>query len=249
MKVRKMKKYIKTLFCVVLVGILIIIPKDNSCAMKEERLSESIFLLESNLEKNSSSVENEINKAVDNYHKILKTGQLSSEDKNKIIEQIEELQRQLSAYKKYKSGIRLMGKDNQVFLAAISSVNAYFLNKGYLLSSELLTHSTKNNKVDSIYRPYNNELVKASPVFRKIKIGRQTHGSDSFPNTGSRLERDLYYSIHSFRWTKKNYMVTIMDRYDFAYGSYSGLAGIAVNTMYLAQQAGVVVPFQLRITK
>ena len=67
--------------------------------------------------------------------------------------------------------------------------------------------------------------------------------------SGNVAQKDLYYAIHAFSWTKSGGFVTLRDRYDFAPGDYNGIAGTAVNTMYLAQQAGVLVPFYLSIRK
>ena len=41
--------------------------------------------------------------------------------------------------------------------------------------------------------------------------------------------------------------VTVKDRYDYATGDYTGIAGIAINTMVQAQNFGVIVPYYVRI--
>ena len=42
-------------------------------------------------------------------------------------------------------------------------------------------------------------------------------------------------------------MFLIYDRYDYAVADYSSIQGVAVNTMYKAQEAGVIVPFKIEM--
>ena len=44
-----------------------------------------------------------------------------------------------------------------------------------------------------------------------------------------------------------NSSLNVSDRYDYASGDYTGVAGVAVNTMYQAQQAGILVPYYVKI--
>ena len=37
--------------------------------------------------------------------------------------------------------------------------------------------------------------------------------------------------------------------YDYASGDYNGMEGIAVNAMYLAQQSGAIVPYNVLISQ
>lgn len=134
--------------------------------------------------------------------------------------------------------------------AAVVSVIAYFNNKGYSLSKELLVHATQNSNKYSTYKPVNGSVVKLLSIFRNIALGSSTSGSSSFPNQGSTAERDCYYAIHAFRYTKSSSSsrsVTVKDYYDFAKGDYSGPAGIAVDAMYNAQINGSIVPFHVEI--
>lgn len=77
------------------------------------------------------------------------------------------------------------------------------------------------------------------------------NGDAKFPNEGNVLEKDLYYAIHKFNYTfnPSTRIFSLSDRYDFAYGDYSGIAGAAIDTMYLAQLNGVLVPFYTTINE
>lgn len=139
--------------------------------------------------------------------------------------------------------VRASSVEEAALAPAIAAVVSYFSLKGYMLSAELLMHAQDNDSLDSNYQPYFGNRVHASQEFRDIKIGSSTSGTGNFRNRGSVIERDLYYGIHLFEYEKSGSQVVIKDRYDFAYGDYDGLAGIAVNTMYLAQELGVITPF------
>ena len=72
-------------------------------------------------------------------------------------------------------------------------------------------------------------------------------GSGEFSSSG---EMDLYYSIHLFRYEKKNNVFTLTDTYDYEHGDQSygdSIADVAVNTMADAQSAGIIVPYTVRV--
>lgn len=62
------------------------------------------------------------------------------------------------------------------------------------------------------------------------------------------MDTDLYYAIHSFDFFKSSpssRVVNIFDTYDFEHDedAYNTIPGIAVETMYRAQEAGVLKPY------
>ena len=77
-----------------------------------------------------------------------------------------------------------------------------------------------------------------------------TSGTANFVKTGATVDDDFYYAIHACSYTKDidANTITVTDRYDFAPNDWSDIQGVAVDTMYKAQEAGVIVPFQLSIT-
>ena len=133
--------------------------------------------------------------------------------------------------------------------AVVAAIVAYFNLNGYVLSSELLMHAQDNETVDSIYEPYFRNRVAGTSVIQNIKRSSKSSGQSNFEKDGTSAGNDCYCAIHGFNWTKNSHnAVTISDRYDYeiAY-NYTGIQQYAVNAMWLCQQLGYIVPFQLRI--
>lgn len=134
------------------------------------------------------------------------------------------------------------GKSNAALIIA------YFKNKGYNLSAELLTYATVNKSKNNTYYPTNGSKIRSSDFFNNLVSTKNHSGSSSF--TGSNSNMDLYYAIHRFNYTytASNKLLVISDYYDFAYeDNYGGLAGVAVRAMYNAQYYGAIVPYNVRI--
>ena len=162
---------------------------------------------------------------------------------NKLISIAKDL---LGDYVEYKNNIAPMVY-HPIYTPAIAAVLVWFYDNNYLLSAELLANAQDNTNSDAVYYPYYASRVTTSPVVARIMLGSETSGSDAFPNSGNQYTIDLYYAIHAFDWTKNPVQLVVTDYYDFAPGDYDGIAGIAVNTMYLAQEAGVLTPFHVTI--
>lgn len=211
-----------------------------------------IEILEKELSNNGTSVELELDKALQYYQNLLLDRSSNLQDKNKILTQIEIIKKQKDNYISYKSGIVERGKKHPVYSAAISTICSYFLLKTYLLSFELLSHAADNNSLDSPYRPIQGTRVMHSPLFNKIKSSKSKRGTGEFlPDPKDPCLQDLHYAIKKFSWVKKSPhgIVTILDRYDFAVANYDGLTNAAVNLMYMAQVEGVIVPFKVIIER
>lgn len=143
-------------------------------------------------------------------------------------------------------------RSNASLSASVSTVVAYFNSQGYYLSAELLTHARNNTTINSNYTPSYGYLCNGSPLLAQIWKDSTTSGSGVFPKSGTATALlDLYYAIHAFNYTKtislSNSSLNVSDRYDYASGDYTGVAGVAVNTMYQAQQAGILVPYYVKI--
>ena len=216
---------------------------------EETQVQECIRMIEAELNENNTNVTSELTKMISYYKGLLEQEGLDSAERDKINALISTLEKQLQEYDNYKSGVVTRGLPNPVYSPAVSAVITWFGSKGYLLAAELLTHAVDNDLEDSTYYPNNGDRVTLSPVFKKIKSMYNTGGQAECPDSNVPVEKDLYYAIHGFTWVKRNGVVTIKDRYDFKPGDYEGIAGAAVNTMVLAQQNGVIVPFQVRIVK
>ena len=154
----------------------------------------------------------------------------------------------LNSYSNYKNGVIPASVNMSMYDPAIAAVVSYFNLNNYFLASELLLHAKDNTVVDSTFKPYYGDRVNYSPVTQQIRKSVATRGTGEFaPSSVSEFLQDLYYAIHYFEWEKTSTAVHIFDRYDFAPGDWDGLAGIAINTMYNAQQAGAIVPFYTHI--
>lgn len=244
------KNILKVLICCILT-IIMIVPNmtvfaANGTADKNVVRS-NITAIEKELLVNNTDVISEINAMIADY-----TSQSlnTTEDTDKIVGLIATLEEMRDEYTLYNAGISTY-KFHAIYSPAVTAVVAFFNMRGYKLSAELLTHAKDNTKLNSEYSPTNGQRVKSSPTFTNIANGKKTSGSANFANSGTTAQKDLYYAIHAFSWTKpsaSSRTVTIRDRYDFAPGDYNGIAGIAIDTMYKAQQAGVIIPYYIKIT-
>lgn len=140
---------------------------------------------------------------------------------------------------------------NLLCKAAVACATAYFLYKGYYLSAELLSYSRINQVRGSYYSPAYGYRVKYSEVFYDIAYGSSISGDAAFEK-GSELDNDLRNAIHAFSYHKtspNSRTVYIEDLYDYDFGDYNGVEGIAVNAMALSQRVGVIKPYYVRITE
>lgn len=222
-------------------------------------IKNNIKLIEDDLKNMGTSVIGELNKSIEYYKSLLSSEYLNEEQITQINSLISGLHKQIYEYENYTKNLtqneykpseyKIRGIYHVAYSPAVSAVISWFNAQGYVLAAELLTHAKNNNTYNSLYSPVNGSRVKQSPVYKRIIGLSATSGKAAFPNSGTVVQKDLYYAIHGFSWTKHGYgKITILDKYDFAKGQYSGIAGIAVNTMYEAQQHGVIVPYGVKIT-
>lgn len=158
----------------------------------------------------------------------------------------------IEEYTAYQNGTLAIpyGSFHLIYSPAVSAVVAYFNQQGYVLSAELLTHAKDNDVLDSAYTPSNSALMTQTTKYAELCSNGLTSGTANFVKTGATVDDDFYYAIHACSYTKDTEAntITVTDRYDFAPNDWSDIQGVAVDTMYNAQEAGVIVPFQLSIT-
>ncbi|MGY3776543.1 hypothetical protein [Helcococcus sueciensis] len=205
-----------------------------------------------------TNVINELNKSIDYYENILVSEDLNNKKIVQINSIIKNLNEQINKYKNYSNQENYSLQNNTravsnaIYSTAVSAVISWFNAQGYVLSAELLTHARDNTSYNSLYVPYNGRRVIQSPVYKNIVQQSSTSSKGVFPNSGTVVQRDLFYSIHEFHWSKHNYgNVTIIDKYDFSKDlnyETSSIAGVAIRTMYEAQQHGVITPYGIKIT-
>lgn len=261
-----MKKSIKVYLSAILVATLLFSNVSAFAATKPTRISSeqqintanNIASLETELKAKGTDVILELNKLTTDYDVILKTtSSLEEHDKiQRLITTTKQLIQDYSLYKQFQSKDFLKGVNSVPTLSAeVAVVIAYFSANGYKLSAELLTHARDNNVVDSTYYPEYGYICNESPAIGAIWAKKDFNGSSIFSKNAfsSKDAKDLYYSIKHFDWVKHlsldgNSYLEIKDRYDFDNKSeHTGVAGVAVEVMYQAQEAGVIVPFQVRI--
>ncbi len=149
----------------------------------------------------------------------------------------------------YSNNISPMGGFHLFYSPIVESAIAFFSLNGYNLSAELLIHARDNDVLDSYYTPANRSNIENSSIYTGVVDSSSLSGSSAFPNSGSDNDKDLYYSIHSFNYFKSSSSnaVVITDRYDFEGTSWTSFGGVAVDLIYHAQQAGVLVPYLMEL--
>lgn len=216
----------------------------------EMQLKQAIQIIEADLENQNSSILNELDIAIE-FLENEKTLSSSVEERAKIQALIDTTQELKNSYYSYSMGIATFGVSHPVYTPAVAAVATFFSSSGYWLSFELLVHAEENNVLNSTYSPYYGDRILNSPIIKQIRTSKQdVSGSAAFENTGTTIEKDLYYAIHAFNYSFVNNtrILTLTDVYDFAPGDYEGIAGAAIDTMWMAQLLGVLVPYNVVIT-
>ena len=147
----------------------------------------------------------------------------------------------------------------RILRIAVASIIAWFRHKGCYLAAELLTFAKYNNDTSTEYIPYYGYIVKNTSGYSDIISKEEESDSYTFESRSGKYNADAYYSLHTVNYEKEfdfdtngDLILTqlnIADVYDFNYSrQYSGIAGAAVNTMYIAQRVGVITPYNVLIS-
>lgn len=195
---------------------------------------------------------------VANSYSFLMFINLCEENKYKLERLIQSYANMISEYEDYKdkdesSDITISGTDHPVLSPAVASIVTYFTMNKFYLASELLTYA-KELSDGGEYEPYSVNNVRSTTEYSRLRreiinSGREPQsGTSNFEKGSSIADKDLYYAIHGYSYDYESGLLTITDYYDFAYNKdYDGIAGTAVNTMYMAQLLGVIIPYDVRI--
>ena len=222
-------------------------------------IKSNITTLENDIKSNNTDVISELNEQISDFQSKLNSAS-DSKEKTKIKKLITTTESLISDYSNYKESQsnkiaiqRSKSSSNSEYSAAVATVIAYFDSHNYRLAAELLTHARDNDQVDSLYGPEYGYICAESPVVANIWNSSKFDGSSVFPyNYWDKSDlKDLYYAIHEFKYYKyiNPSSLLIRDRYDYTNKKeYHGVAGVAINTMYKAQAAGIIVPYQVVIT-
>lgn len=231
-----MKKFVSlALSLVMLLGISVTAFAGQAGSANEAE--QAIALIEEELAANNTSVIAELTE--------MKANAATAEQAASIDEMIAE-------YEAYQNGTLAVpyGSFHIIYSPAVTAVIAYFNQQGYVLSAELLAHAKENDELDSAYVPSNTALMTQTTKYAELCANGLTSGTANFVKTGATVDDDFYYAIHACSYTKDTEAntITVTDRYDFAPNDWSDIQGVAVDTMYNAQEAGVIVPFQVTMT-
>lgn len=165
-----------------------------------ETFEEAISSMENEVSSSGSSVISELNELIAMYKE--KQSSSSTEDYEKLQVLIDTTYELIEEYRAYQSGISTYGGFDLVSTPAVAAVIAYFKSQNYLLSAELLTYAKNNNELYSSYTPLYGVYIVESPVTKNIAKGTVVEGTAEYPNSGNWYQKDLYYAIHAFRYTK-----------------------------------------------
>lgn len=212
--------------------------------------NDCLSIIEEDLSSQQTDVVAELDKMISEYS-VIKEQSLNENDVKNAEEIIGTLKELRSEYLQNESDATTY-EVHPVFATEVAAVIAYFNVNGYKLSAELLSHMKANEVKDSDYTPTHGDIVLQSSVFTGIANGHVASGSGEFPNQGSKTDKDLYNAIHFFNYEKpsaNSKTVTISDRYDFAANNPGSIAGVAMDMMYKAQEAGYLTPFYTKITE
>ncbi|WP_019913049.1 hypothetical protein [Paenibacillus sp. HW567] len=215
----------------------------------QQKLTNNLNEIETYMETQGTTVLNELIKEKERLEKDLEN-EASESEKSKLADLIAGYDTNITEYENYisqqnssKGGFSTAGATDPVLSPAVSSVIAFFNLKGYLLASELLTYA-KQSSIGGSYTPYYKSQANGTAELARLRTTQSGSGSGAFSKGSSTKDNDLYYAIHNYNYNWRNGTVSITDRYDYAVNpEYQGIAGTAVNTMYLAQQSGVIVPY------
>lgn len=195
------------------------------------------------------------------YYQNLMNVRTDSDSQEKITRLIQTTEELLATYENSvtESGAILTRSSNGVLDVAVATMISGFSAAGYRLSAELLTHARDNTSLNSTYIPVNSDVLWGSPLLADIWTSGAISDSAVFPKVGGVPGgidpavglNDLFYAIHKFDYYKKislpNQYLEITDTYDFASGDYSSFAGVLVDTMYEAQEAGILTPYEVQV--
>ena len=267
----KMKKVL-IVFCMIMMGIAVALNGGATFVVAKEQEVNSLIRIEKELERLDTDVVSELEKQKKDYERrlILETDEKKIEQLQNLISKTDGLiesyknqpKKLSNSSKKADLSERRQGdieptfvpKDADVFFYenSVSAVVAYFYANEYYLSAELLTHARYNRTYASIYTPVNVGCLETSTEYAAVCENKDDYGASAFVKAGSVQDKDLFYSMHNFRYAKfqGGSVVTVYDKYDFAFdGGFDFIDDIPIKVMYMAQEKGVIVPFNVVIEK
>lgn len=219
-------------------------------------------IIEQYIKSQGTTVQKELNKEKDRLRLLLKI-ETNLENKEKLNDLIESYTKMILEYDEYlkqealgNGGITIQGVYHPVLTPAVATIVSYFNMNQYYLSAELLTYANDRSN-GGVYSPYFGYRILGTAKYAEVAYQIRTSGKTSgngntcFEKGSTVEDNDLYYAIHAcnYQFTSYNRNLIFSDIYDYDVNAdYQGIAGTAINTMYMAQVLGVIVPFSVKIS-
>lgn len=223
-------------------------------------------VIERKLEEKNTDVAFELEKQIRNYQNRLETetDEKKQEQLNRLILDTQKLLEDYQAESERKTAVATavsstqnadptyVPKELDVFFYenTVSAVVAFFYSNEYYLSAELLTHARYNRELHSLYTPINLEYLRSASEFVSVCEKTDVDGTGRFAKSGGVKDMDLFYALHKFHYAKfqNGEVVTLYDVYDFTFdGGFDFIDDVPIKVMYMAQERGVIVPFNVVI--
>lgn len=121
----------------------------------------------------------------------------------------------------YKTENTVVMVDDSLTIASLLSLYAaavaYFNQKGYVLSEELLEHMRSNDSVNSSYKPENAFVLESTFGYKEICLKSESNETYVFEKDSTIKWNDAYYALHAVNYnkTEDNAAIIISDRYDY----------------------------------
>ncbi len=242
-------------FLIATIVFIGVIPNNVAFAGKldKSKCDRLISAIEGELREKGTTVEEQLARFAHDYETIELDEETSKYEKFNTITVSQKVKFNLvNDYTKYKSTNDAVYVDpRNPYKAAVSVVVAYFKANGYNLAAELLVQARDNKQINSQYRPKYGYLVEKSPIFQSCKHDYSSNfGYGAFEKEGNTFEDDLYYAIHAFEWYRlSNNRIQIRDIYDYSFMMPDSIEDLAVDTMWAAQEYGVITPYIVLIER
>ncbi len=213
---------------------------------------EDITTIEKRLEQNGYTILEGLEMGKEQFE-FLASQAKTENDREKFNALVQGYENMINEYILYQNGIQPYGVEHPVLSVAVASAVSAFSVAKCWLSAELLTYAKEKasynetytpGMIDNIYSTSEYSRMKTEGIFSGTRSGCFAGTINTYP------EKDCFFAIHLFNYTKKNNLITITDRYDFDLDkdtSYANFVGLAVNTMLTAQELGVIVPYYVNI--
>lgn len=234
------------------------INSDNPTKVTLNSFFENVTIIEDYIESQGTTVLKELNKEKERLNMLLNS-EVVIDNRANLEGLIKCYSNMIVEYNDYQNSriiepnnIDPYGVDHPILSPAVATIVSFFLTMRYYLAAELLTYAKEDAVLNEYYYPvfgvYVYDTAEYDRLVDEISNVISGNGTSSFLKGGIVKDNDLYYALHRYNYAFNYSSLTITDYYDYQVNSdYQGIAGTAINTMYMAQVLGVIVPYYVRI--